>query len=217
MEDIRKKILDSAKALFLAQGYKKTTIRQIVDKSGVNTGSIYYLFKNKDEIFRSIALEIFDMCCEMVNEWFGEDESPAFLYAIMCALELHSVEMNDQICELFYEGYNSDLIMEEVVSHTAERTQKLFGKYNPGLGYTDYYVRALAIRGVMRSYIASRYFTTNIPLVQRTGLLLDISLHSMNVSQYEIDQVIMRISHMSSKLTKMAKILGAKSLNIERI
>lgn len=217
MDAIREKILDSAKELFLAQGYKKTTIRQIVDKSGVKTGSIYYFFKNKDEIFRSIVLEIFDMCYEMVNEWFGEEESPAFLYAIMCALELHSVEMNDKICELFFEGYNSNAIMEEVVRHTAERTQKLFEKFNPDFDDMDYYARTLAIKGVMRSYIASHYLNSGVPLAQRTGLLLDISLHSLNVTQYEIDQVIMRISHMGNKLTKMAKILGAKSLNIERI
>lgn len=215
MDDIRKKILDSAKMLFFAQGYNKTTIRQIVDKSGVLIGSIYYFFKNKEEIFQSLVLEIFDMCDKLVSERFGEDESPAFRYAFMCALELHAVEMNRQICELFFEGYTSNTIMEEVVKHTAERTQTLFETYNPDFSYEDYYARTLAIKGIMRSYIANRYLNLNqdIPLAQRTGLLLDMSLQTLNVKQPEIEQVKIRISKMNNKLTKMAILLGAKSLS----
>ncbi|MEN6315194.1 MAG: TetR/AcrR family transcriptional regulator [Clostridiaceae bacterium] len=213
MDDIRKRILDSAKVLFFSQGYNKTTIRQIVDKSGIRIGSIYYFFKNKEEIFKSLVLEIFDMCDKLVNERFGEDESPVFRYAFMCALELHAVEMNEKICELFFEGYTSNTIMEEVVKHTAERTQTLFKAYNPNLTYEDYYARTLAIKGIMRSYIANRYLKQGIPIAQRTDVFLDTSLHALNVKQTEIEQVKIRISNMSNRLTKMALLLGAKSLS----
>ena len=50
-DEVRQRILAAAKELFVQQGYKKTTIRQIVEKSGVLTGSIYYFFKNKEDIF----------------------------------------------------------------------------------------------------------------------------------------------------------------------
>ena len=43
-DEVRQRILAAAKELFVQQGYKKTTIRQIVEKSGVLTGSIYYFF-----------------------------------------------------------------------------------------------------------------------------------------------------------------------------
>jgi AcrR family transcriptional regulator len=215
MEDIRSRILDSAKELFFTQGYKKTTIRQIVDKSGVLIGSIYYFFKNKEEVFQSVVLDIFDKCDHLVSERFGEKESPVFRYAFMCALELHAVEMNRQICELFFEGYTSNTIMEEVVKHTAERTQTLFAAYNAGFSYEDYYARTLAIKGIMRNYIANRYLNQNqdIPLEQRTDLLVEMSLHAFNVTQSEIEQVKMRILNMNNKLTRMAILLGAKSLS----
>lgn len=44
MVGVRANILNTAKRLFLEQGYKKTTIRQIVQESGITSGSIYNLF-----------------------------------------------------------------------------------------------------------------------------------------------------------------------------
>lgn len=46
-DEVRQRILAAAKELFVQQGYKKTTIRQIVEKSGVLTGSIYYFSRIK--------------------------------------------------------------------------------------------------------------------------------------------------------------------------
>ena len=57
-DEVRQRILAAAKELFVQQGYKKTTIRQIVEKSGVLTGSIYYFFKNKEDIFQSLVMEL---------------------------------------------------------------------------------------------------------------------------------------------------------------
>ena len=70
-DDVRRRILAAAKELFVRQGYKKTTIRQIVQKSGVLTGSIYYFFKNKDDIFQSLVmwdcLRMFTMYLEIME------------------------------------------------------------------------------------------------------------------------------------------------------
>ena len=41
MKGIRSRILRTAENLFLEQGYKTTTIRQIVQDSGITSGSIY--------------------------------------------------------------------------------------------------------------------------------------------------------------------------------
>lgn len=44
MKGIRNQILRTAEKLFLTQGYKTTTIRQIVQESGITSGSIYNIF-----------------------------------------------------------------------------------------------------------------------------------------------------------------------------
>lgn len=49
-DQTREHIYESAMELFRAQGYDKTTMRQIADKAKVATGAAYYYFGSKDEI-----------------------------------------------------------------------------------------------------------------------------------------------------------------------
>lgn len=56
-EELRRRILDVAVELFIEQGYDKTTTRQIIQKAGILNGSLYHLFKNKEEIFSAAITE----------------------------------------------------------------------------------------------------------------------------------------------------------------
>ncbi|OPJ64028.1 TetR/AcrR family transcriptional regulator [Clostridium oryzae] len=160
MDDTRSKIMISAKELFILQGYKKTTIRQIVERSGVLIGSIYYLFKNKEEIFKSLVLEIFEKGDGIICNYFGEDLNPVFRYGIFCAIELTVVEEEECICEIYYEAYSLKSVFDGLVNVAAKRSQFLFEDYNPDFEFEDYYIRTLAIKGAMRSFIANRYLST---------------------------------------------------------
>ena len=55
--ELRRHILDVAVELFIENGYEKTTTRQIVLKAGILNGSLYNLFKNKEEIFSEAVLQ----------------------------------------------------------------------------------------------------------------------------------------------------------------
>ena len=57
--ELRRHILDVAVELFIEQGYDKTTTRQIVHKAGILNGSLYNIFKNKEDIFSEAILEVF--------------------------------------------------------------------------------------------------------------------------------------------------------------
>ena len=50
MDDARERILSSAKEIFLEQGYRKTTIRQIVGRSGLLIGA-FTIFSRTKKIF----------------------------------------------------------------------------------------------------------------------------------------------------------------------
>lgn len=52
--DKRDKLIRSADRLILAQGYKQTTLSDIAKDSGVPLGNVYYYFKTKEEIARTI-------------------------------------------------------------------------------------------------------------------------------------------------------------------
>ncbi|MBN1215795.1 MAG: TetR/AcrR family transcriptional regulator [Candidatus Lokiarchaeota archaeon] len=58
-ENKKEQILTAANECFAKFGYKKTTLEDIGEKIGLNKASIYYYFKNKEEIFTTIVFNEF--------------------------------------------------------------------------------------------------------------------------------------------------------------
>lgn len=69
-DNIRRIILDVARAEFLEKGFKDASMRTIAKKAGVGLSNIYNYFKNKDEIF-----------CEVLS---------GLLNAIESTMEMHN-------------------------------------------------------------------------------------------------------------------------------
>ena len=52
--DKRERLLQSADALILQQGFKQTTLAEIAENSGVPLGNVYYYFKSKEDIGKTV-------------------------------------------------------------------------------------------------------------------------------------------------------------------
>jgi TetR/AcrR family transcriptional repressor of nem operon len=52
--DKRERLVQSADALILQQGFKQTTLADIAENSGIPLGNVYYYFKSKEDIGRSV-------------------------------------------------------------------------------------------------------------------------------------------------------------------
>ena len=59
MSNTKTKILKESKALFSELGYKGASVRKIATKVGIRESALYNHFKNKEEIFFSVAKDIF--------------------------------------------------------------------------------------------------------------------------------------------------------------
>ncbi len=59
-EEMKRRILDAAKNLFLDQGFEKTSIRNIADAIEYSPGTIYLYFKDKNELLLALHDEAFD-------------------------------------------------------------------------------------------------------------------------------------------------------------
>lgn len=57
----QQKVLESALTLFMEKGFYKTTIPDIVEHSGVSTGSIYHAFSGKDELAEVMMTSLFEI------------------------------------------------------------------------------------------------------------------------------------------------------------
>ena len=51
----RAKLLDAARELIREKGYARTTLQEVAERAGMTSGAIYGNFKNRDELFTSLA------------------------------------------------------------------------------------------------------------------------------------------------------------------
>ncbi|GAA3298683.1 TetR/AcrR family transcriptional regulator [Streptomyces cinereospinus] len=66
--DTRQRIQDVALALFVEQGYEKTSLREIAERLDVTKAALYYHFKTKEEILVSIFDDLMRPIDELI-EW----------------------------------------------------------------------------------------------------------------------------------------------------
>lgn len=58
-EQKRQRILEAAKRVFVRNGYRGVTMKDVIDESGLSRGGVYLYFSSTEEIFRSL-IEISD-------------------------------------------------------------------------------------------------------------------------------------------------------------
>ncbi len=59
-EERRKEIVTAARELFEAGDYKKTTMRDVMEKLGIAKGTIYHYFSSKEELLEAVVEDIID-------------------------------------------------------------------------------------------------------------------------------------------------------------
>jgi AcrR family transcriptional regulator len=60
-ERSRRAVLDAALYLFSHQGYRATTVRDIVERARVSTGNLYHHFPDKETLFRALIEEYLEV------------------------------------------------------------------------------------------------------------------------------------------------------------
>lgn len=92
----REKLIETARDLFHQQGYTPTGIAQILKKSGVNSGSLYYFFPTKEDLLIAVL------------EWYRDHIKDELL-------DLHTAHLDDPIEKVFglLNGYRRMLVLFE--------------------------------------------------------------------------------------------------------
>ena len=67
-KEIKNKLLDAARTLFLQFGINKTNIVDITDKAGVGKGTFYTFFKSKGDIYMQLYSEEWTLVHHVLDE-----------------------------------------------------------------------------------------------------------------------------------------------------
>ena len=72
----REKILETARALLPKYGYNGISIRAIAERARLTTGAIYFHFKSKKDIYKTICYEAIDMLVGKFREGIDSKKTP---------------------------------------------------------------------------------------------------------------------------------------------
>ena len=124
--ETKRKILTVCVRLFLEQGYKNTSVSQILDEAGVA---------------RSIA---------------DSKLPPVYAYAVETAIQLTLTELNENLREIYIEAYSLPDTSEYIYLHTTAELKQIFSANFPDYSESDFYEMEIGTAGLMRSYMARK-------------------------------------------------------------
>ena len=110
--ETKEKLLQSARAEFLAKGYQGASLRSICKASGVTTGALYFFFKDKDDLFTSLVAPQLNTLKAMLTEHMRQE-----LLVLDSGEDAAENEFRDdayasqQVLHLLYQNYDLFLLL----------------------------------------------------------------------------------------------------------
>lgn len=140
LSDKRERLLRSADQLILQQGFKQTTLADIADDSGVPLGNVYYYFKTKEAIGKTVIDYRLDNLQHLLRVSSAETTPLARLLAFLdCPIDFRDklVEHGCPLGTLAYELSHTDsdlrdsskALIEELLNWSTDQFEEM-GKTN---------------------------------------------------------------------------------------
>ena len=72
----KQKVIDCALELFATHGYAGTSMNDIIEKLGISKGSVYWHFKNKEDIFVEVVTDSYSRWLTIVDRELADIDDP---------------------------------------------------------------------------------------------------------------------------------------------
>ena len=187
--ETKRKILTVCVRLFLEQGYKNTSVSQIVDEAGVARGSYLNLFPTKDKILLDLTETMFGGQFGMARSITDTKLPPVYAYALETAIQLTLTELNENLREIYIEAYSLPETSEYIYLHTTAELKQIFSANFPDYGDSDFYEMEIGTAGLMRNYMA-RKCDIHFPLERKLSRFLTAAMRVYRVPEDELEQTV---------------------------
>ena len=187
--ETKRKILTVCVRLFLEQGYKNTSVSQIVDEAGVARGSYLNLFPTKEKILLDLTETMFGGQFGMARSITDTKLPPVYAYALETAIQLTLTELNENLREIYIEAYSLPETSEYIYLHTTAELKQIFGGNFPDYSDSDFYEMEIGTAGLMRNYMA-RKCDIHFPLERKLSRFLTAAMRVYRVPEDELEQTV---------------------------
>ena len=182
--ETKKKILAVCVRLFLEQGYRETTISQIVEEAGVARGSFQNLFPTKDAVLMELVKPMFGGQFGVARGLVGDSLPPVYAYAAETAIQLTLTELNESLREIYLESFSLPDTAEYIYLHTTAELKAIFGANFPRYSDSDFYEMDIGSAGLMRRSLA-RKCDIHFPLERKLERFLTAAMRMYKVPEAE--------------------------------
>jgi len=196
--ETKKKILTVCVRLFLEQGYKQTTISQIVEEAGVARGSFQNLFPTKDAVLIELIGTMFARQFGVARSIVGSNLPPVYAYAVETAIQITLTELNEKLREIYLEAYTLPDTSELIYRYTTAELKQVFGANFPDYTEKDFYEIEIGTAGLMRNYMARRC-DIHFPLDHKLSRFLTSAMRVYKVPEEEQSKVLAFIQGLDIK------------------
>lgn len=194
LEAVQKKIMHSAAKLFLTIGYDKATVIRIADAAKLNSGSVVYAFKTKENLVCELVKHVLNGQFEFTEKFLnGKTDDKILFYAAETTLQLYIAEASENLRKLYNVAYSLPNSSEIIYHMITEKLENIFKETLPDWETKNFYEREIASAGVMRNYMSvpcDMYFT----MERKVKAFLESTLLLYRVSDEKIKQAIEFVS-----------------------
>ena len=185
----KKRILTVCVKLFLEQGYKKTTVAQIVQQASVSNSIFQNIFRAKDGVLTELVEFMFSNQFAMARSTAGTQLPPIYVYAVETAIQMTLTELNENLREIYIEAYTQKEASDYIFRETAKELYQIFSPYQPELTEQDFYFMEIGSAGIMRGFMAHPCDEA-LTLEKKLVCFLSMSLRAYRVPEDEIHRVL---------------------------
>lgn len=177
-EDRREEILECATKLFLAYGFQKTKVEDIIKELNISKGLVFYYFKTKEELIDAVVDRISNEAAAPAIEIIKSSDifplklAKSVQYYIKFAME--------------FKGNFRLMINSDKLKVMGRFRDSMFGKVLP-------YSAKLADEGIKQGYIKNQD-ATNSMIIIITGSITYVSINS-DTPQFNYEQFLSSVAN----------------------
>ncbi|MBQ2999293.1 MAG: TetR/AcrR family transcriptional regulator [Clostridia bacterium] len=204
-EQAKSKVLHAAAKLFLEKGYTETTLRELSATSGVNYGSLTFVFRSKEKILSELVGFVLDGQFDFTEKLLtGKTDDKILFYATETTLQLYMAESSEHIRELYSLAYSQQASSDIIYQKITLKLSEIFKERYPDFTQGEFYEKELASAGIMRNYMTRPcgiYFTMDRKVkafLENTFLLYEIPREKIEeaiqfVSQFDFETLAQQV------------------------
>lgn len=212
---VKRRILKISRRLFLEQGYDNTSVRQILNKAGLSTGSLYHFFKNKEELLLGGLHDALMDISRITDKIAVDCREPLLRYALDVALATCEILKHKHVLNLYMAISHNAAVDQEVITIKVNKMKNLLKDLNLHFTDKEIHSRVLAIHGATKALMMAK-INEQLPASPEDiySLLIKIALSEFDIPGQKIADIlslthkIIKTETLSSNLMKKLNING---------